>query len=233
MGFEPIVRHFQVLRVCSCWEWLPVIWCLSTSCLSHIHVKPTNPPRPVQILSSRRCSGPFIVIRWQISWHFIWHPTPQSFFPTTWASPPLDRIHLLRDSCGCRSHVLCRYCGSSCSFRVYHILHRASRTVRHPFDHLPEHRRVVRQSPSNCTGYDLSPPYVGNYVQLDEFTPKDVGLSWHPHTLHTWLWQPLWRRQQRSARIGSCLSFYYLVQPLIICHYSGRMLQTGFWWNGF
>ena len=92
----------------------------------------------------------------------------------------MNRIHLLRDSCGRRSQVLCRYCGSSCSFRVYHILHQAPRTVRHPFDHLPEHRRVVRRSPSNCTGYDLSPPHVGNYAQLDEFTPKDVGLSWHP-----------------------------------------------------
>ena len=50
------------------------------------------------------------------------------------------------------------------------IKHHTPCTIRNLFDHLPEHRRVVRPSLGNCTGYDLSSLYVGNYVQFDEFT---------------------------------------------------------------
>ena len=88
---------------------------------------------------------------------------------------PWTRTPLLHGSCGCRSQVSCQYCGSSYSFRVHHILHQASQpdTVRNILNHLSEHRRVVCPPPSNCTGHDLSSLYVGNYVQFDEFTPRD------------------------------------------------------------
>ena len=34
--------------------------------------------------------------------------------------------------------------------------------------------------------------------------------------------------QEGTARVGSCLPFYYFVQPVIICDYGGYMVQAGF-----
>ena len=70
-----------------------------------------------------------------------------------------------RSSARITDHLVVLVCVISC------IKHHASGTVRNLFDHLPEHRRVMRQSPSNRAGHDLSSFHVGNYVHLDEFTP--------------------------------------------------------------
>ena len=64
-------------------------------------------------------------------------------------------------------HLIVLMCIISC------IKHHTPDTIMNLFDHLSEHRRVVRPPPGNCTGHDLSSLYVGNYVQFDEFMPRD------------------------------------------------------------
>ena len=74
------------------------------------------------------------------------------------------------------------------------IKHHTPDTVRNIFDHLSEHRRVVCPPSSNCTGHDLSSLYVGNYVQFDEFTPRDnASLGILPLCIPNY-GNPPWRR---------------------------------------
>ena len=98
--------------------------------------------------------------------------TLQDSFPVTLASLPLNRISycMVLASADHRSptciadHLVVLVCNISC------IKHHASCAIRNLFDHLLKRRRIMHPSPSNGTGYDLSPLYVSNYAQFDEFT---------------------------------------------------------------
>ena len=122
---------------------------------------------------------------------------------------------LLYGSCKCRSQVSYRYCGSSCSSRVQHILHQASRIPRRqePFWSSPETPANHAPIPGNRTRYDLSPLYVSNYVQFDEFTPRVGAFLGNLPLCIPVYGNPGGIAWQWSVCVGSGMLFYYLVQP--------------------
>ena len=108
------------------------------------------------------------------------------------------------------------------------IKHHAPRAVRDIPEHLPEHRRVVRASPGDCAGDDLSSLGVNHHVQFDEFAPGDESpLGILPIRVLVY-GDPGGVAQKGASCVGSCLPFNYPVQPPIICDCGGCIVQAGF-----
>ena len=109
-----------------------------------------------------------------LRWWYVSSNSSGFFLPPEHLCPWTESIYHMvlagadhRPPAGIADHPVVLVCIVSC------IKHYASCAIRNLFDHLLKRRRIMHPSPDNCTGCDLSPLYVSNYVQFDEFAPRD------------------------------------------------------------